>query len=563
MRRNEIAIFTHKSDAGVCIFTVGWFNTQSAELVFEWDRPGVRVGCVAVGTMTQVGGGGAPPPQANAASPFTYIGRPISLISKSQIRYEGILFTIDTNESTVALRNVRSFGTEGRNRPEGSVPPVNSVYDYVIFRGADILDLQVLNPVQFPQHPPVQPYHDPAIVARSNVAPRVPSQQPTTSSIPISQPQAPLNHAYPPSVPVPPAQNVAPQVPAALGNGVRQGSTPHMSHANGVSQVSAPLTSTPQAPPPPPYSAPQQTNVSAPISAQPSDAVTSRAPDVKLEPSKVPVSQPPQVQPALRPLPASSTGSTAVNTSAPQPALQPLQQTSKTGLRPLPQGVSAPSPAAAAAITNAKPALRPLQQPTSGGSAPAQPPYKGWGPPPQLRTWGPPAAGGRKEQNARPARRAPTANASGTAAATTAAAPPPAPGSTRRGGRGGRRKTRKGPGIEVPTEDFDFETMHTKFDKVSMEDQAEAIAGMPAIAEPYDKSRGFFDQLVPEKEMPRQRPNAAQRRAADIETFGEVGNVHSRNHRYRTSRGRRGGRNRSRNNSNQAPQAQAPPQQTN
>jgi len=81
-----------------------------------------------------------------AAPSAPYIGSKISLVSISDVRYEGVLYTIDPNESTVALQNVKCFGTEDRRTGSDAIPAAVATYEFIIFRGQDIKDLHVIEP---------------------------------------------------------------------------------------------------------------------------------------------------------------------------------------------------------------------------------------------------------------------------------------------------------------------------------------------------------------------------------------------------------------------------------
>ncbi len=67
----------------------------------------------------------------------------IRIITNSDIRYEGVLYKINPEEKTITLKNVQSFGTEDR-RTDKKQAGSSMLYEYIVFRSAEIKDLIVL-----------------------------------------------------------------------------------------------------------------------------------------------------------------------------------------------------------------------------------------------------------------------------------------------------------------------------------------------------------------------------------------------------------------------------------
>ncbi|KAI9280512.1 Scd6-like Sm domain-containing protein [Sporodiniella umbellata] len=171
----------------------------------------------------------------------SYIGSKISLISLSDIRYVGILHSINAQDSTVGLKQVRSFGTEGRKgKADEEIPPSENVFDYVVFRGSDIKDLQVFEAPPKPTPPPQSLPQDPAIMSMGEYPPPNPylnqsMYMPAPPQPQPPQPQPPqaktVHHPPPaPSQPFHSPMQPQPRVPspaaaaAAAAVGVQRGS---------------------------------------------------------------------------------------------------------------------------------------------------------------------------------------------------------------------------------------------------------------------------------------------------------------------------------------------------
>ncbi|KAK2735509.1 g2 m phase checkpoint control protein [Colletotrichum kahawae] len=534
-----------------------------------------------------------------------FLGSRISLISKSDIRYVGVLHEINSDESTVSLENVRSFGTEGRrSRPEEEIAPSDQVYDYIIFRGSDVKDLRIEDhPAIKENKPPAMP-EDPAIV-NARPRPGQGSNQPPPPAPGFGQPPF-QNNFYPPPGPWGPAPGRGgPGVPGAGMGGMPyppppgwfppgppgppgQGFPPGPDGWNNYNYPPGPPgprgPQGPQGPGGAPGQVPENRGTPGAQEAKPTpigaagDKQKPATPAAQGAPSEPKAAPQPGLQQAPAPTPPVESKPSVAEVKATAASLNAAGPSKPVEL-PVPTGPKNPArvqPAIPLAASMPKAFPVPMNENTASQSAPKA-------------AAAPTAATVRDATEAAKAAVA-LAMANMNAGAAAVSAPPPqgngnamdnltkkvnemrvnAARTTPGGGRGRGRGGRQGQGqakVDVPDADFDFAQANAKFNKDDL--VKEAIAGSPLGETPtngaapeapvvettganppiaYNKTRSFFDNISSEAkdraENNGQKPGGREWRGEEQRKNMETFGQGSVDGGYRGYRGRGRGRGR-------------------
>ncbi|KAL1864838.1 hypothetical protein VTK73DRAFT_5618 [Phialemonium thermophilum] len=511
-----------------------------------------------------------------------FIGSRISLISRSDIRYVGLLHEINSDESTVSLENVKSFGTEGRKgRPEEEVPPSDEIYEYVIFRGTDVKDLRIEEgPSAVKENKPPAMPNDPAIVG-ARARPQNPPAPPAPQNVPGGSqfPYYPPNMANwgrpggPPPAPgpfggmqyppppgwFPPAQGFPPPGPGPWNNypfpgqgGPGAPGVPGMAGAPGaLGDPGAPSgpnnrqaqSQQPDTRPPPigansgsdgkSATPVQQTPATLPTESKLAGQTTTQAPpppinskptveEVKATTASLASNQQGPTEQKGIPAGPKNARSAQILPAVPLPAALTAKASQQTQAG---KDKASEDQSAQAALTAA--ALRDATQAAKAAVAVA------------MAKFDAPAAAQQANGNAVD-NLTKKVNEMRVHAAKT--------GAGSRGGSGGRGRGPRPAKVEVPETDFDFESANAKFNKQDL--VKEAIAGPAAVDMPngkpatpeamtdagssnpapaYNKSKSFFDNISSEAkdraESGGQKPGGREWRGEEqrknIETFGQ------------------------------------------
>ncbi|KAF7504713.1 hypothetical protein GJ744_001782 [Endocarpon pusillum] len=453
------------------------------------------------------------------------IGQRFNLISKSEIRYVGTLHEINPEQSTIALEDVYSFGTEGRPAKD-YIPASNQKFDYIVFRGTDVKDIKVAEDQKENKQPDPNPPNDPAILNASRPSQPSPQGPQRRDQPPFPPPPNFTQHPQHQQQQPPPFQNYYPQYDR--GYGPPAGGFP----------PGPGFQAMPYGPPPPgyygppgqsfinhgPFPPPPQMPIAPPGQRPPGDSQQQHQPGIQA-PNELPVNDRAHETPAGRSI-------TPISTVSPAPGPTPPNESKPTLAEALAPVPSAPAPVAAPNDTIASALKTPPTGPKSSRIVPAVPMTvnsKASAPILPATTNGPLSTlSGNTAQPPAPKTTAPTqiameeANRQARAAVATAMAkmntnvqpitaqPRPVAGGNavdaltkkvgemktsdgpRGGGRGAARGQRgnfraganQGRKMEIPKSDYDFESANAKFNKEDT--MKEAIASGSPIAGPSE-----------------------------------------------------------------------------
>nr|GMD30760.1 protein decapping 5-like [Ipomoea batatas] len=116
-------------------------------------------------------------------------GSLVNLLTRCGARYQGYVSRVDSPEFMIALTNVKCFGTEGRRLDGQEYAGSERIYEFIIFRGSEVLELQFLT------LPPAQiglvPNYMAGSIAQTSTSTLLPMQNPGAGTATVAGLQHP------------------------------------------------------------------------------------------------------------------------------------------------------------------------------------------------------------------------------------------------------------------------------------------------------------------------------------------------------------------------------------
>jgi Scd6-like Sm domain len=133
------------------------------------------IGCASSSCSYQLNFANLPTASASTSYRRAKFGRlagwPHGIGRLTNSRYFGTLHEINPEQSTIALEDVYSYGTEGREpSADKFVSASQQKFDYIVFRGSDVKDIKIAEEGKETKPEPPNVLNDPAIVV-SNLYP--------------------------------------------------------------------------------------------------------------------------------------------------------------------------------------------------------------------------------------------------------------------------------------------------------------------------------------------------------------------------------------------------------